>query len=133
MHRTVAGDHWKALKMSARKLARDARALQKASLARAGPPGDAKTARAGDWPRQRPRPSSSGARPEDLTIILGIVWGWISTTGSGLIKNLFLPKLFHSHRDFAASRLRVIPLVSREDVNQILHHDPTTPIRVYLL
>jgi hypothetical protein len=30
MHRTVAGDRWKALKMSARKLARDARALQKA-------------------------------------------------------------------------------------------------------
>ena len=30
MHRAVAGDRWKALKMSARKLARDARALQKA-------------------------------------------------------------------------------------------------------
>ncbi|MEI6102707.1 MAG: tetratricopeptide repeat protein [Methanothrix sp.] len=33
-----------------------------------------------------------------------------SGTGSGLIVgwNLFMPKLFFSHRDFAASRLRVI-------------------------
>ena len=50
--------------------------------------------------------------------ILGIVWGRISTTGSGLIMmdwNLLLPKLFISHRDFAALRLRVIPLISHED------------------
>ena len=49
--------------------------------------------------------------------ILGIVWGRISTTGSGLIMmdwNLLLPKLFFSHRDFAASRLRVTPLISQE-------------------
>jgi len=69
MRRTVALDRWKALKMSARKLARDARALQKAARAPARPHEDAKAARAGDWPRQRPRPSSSGARPEDLTML----------------------------------------------------------------
>ena len=57
MHHTVAGDRWKALKMSARKLARDARALQKAARAPAGPPGDAMTAWAGGWPWLRPRPS----------------------------------------------------------------------------
>jgi len=57
MHRTVAGDHWKAPKMSARKLARDARAP-------AGPPGDAMTARAGDWIRQRPRLSPQAGGPD---------------------------------------------------------------------
>jgi len=65
--------------------------------------------------------------------ILGIVWGWISTTGSVLIMdwNLVLPKLFFSHRDFAASRLRVIPLISHEGHRRReeamiadLRHDP---------
>ncbi|MHB8118266.1 MAG: hypothetical protein ACYDHX_06015 [Methanothrix sp.] len=100
----------------------------------------------GDWIRQRPRPSSSGARPEDLTMlekggdqaegleeegggagnlnevkianfeigIRWIVWGWISTTGSGLIMdwNLLLLKLLFSHRGFEG--LRVIPWISHE-------------------
>jgi hypothetical protein len=50
MHHTVAGDHWKALKMSTRKLTRDARAMQMVARAPAGLPGDIKAARAGDRP-----------------------------------------------------------------------------------
>jgi hypothetical protein len=57
MHHTVAGDRWKDLKISAWKLDRDARALQKAARAPASPHGDAMTASACDWPWQRPRPS----------------------------------------------------------------------------
>jgi len=41
VHRTVAGDHGKPLKMSARELARDARALQKAARAPAATQGGA--------------------------------------------------------------------------------------------
>jgi len=45
MHHTVAGDRWKALKMSARKLARDARARRRPPAHPRPAPG----ARAGDW------------------------------------------------------------------------------------